>query len=375
MTDARWVARAPGSFMEVNAPLSRRPDTPGPPPSSRRKTRTRVFAALVAAAGLLPGCGGTDKADPAPTADRGTLTEIGIETRRWHIRAPLGPFLRSLGERSLGDSVLPASDRLAWRDAGLRLIDVPVADIDGLESAAPHTDAVRRAWLGQPTAWTPLVSRATPAGDDPGAFGLAGTTTHLLARSWVEPDVRLGPVFRVELAVARTDPAAREPGRPAVVGGLLLSCVLEPERALLVVPADPGEDWTVPEPEAESEAEPGDAADGERDAGAGPEPGDNEGGAGSEPGTGTDRIGIAPLPAPVADEGADGGRSGGGPAMGPEESGPVPQGGRTVGESLLLRPPQLTGDRPRPARRTIFAIVPSWPSSGAGAEAEPARSR
>jgi len=296
---------------------------------------------------------------------------VGIETRLWTIDATLGPFLIDLGAESLYGEGPPAADRAAWREAGLRLIEVPADRIDEFEAIAPHAEAVRRVWLGQPTRWTPIASRDATEAERRSIPGSAGSTLQLLARSWIEPDVRRGPVFRVELALARTFRDGRGVPRPELLDGMLMSHTLEPGRALLLVPANPSEIWAErgpgDEPGRESEQLPEPMPDPM------PDPGD------AGPGGQADELEVAGLRPPPTDAGrsrdpertADGEGSGEGAGDGPgvgQAGGPIAgpvlpayESGLTIGESLLLRPAKLTGAGPVPARRTAVAIVPNWP--------------
>jgi hypothetical protein len=176
------------------------------------------------------------------------------------------------------------------------------------------------------------------------------STLQMLVRSWIEPDVRRGPVFRVELALARVFRDGATDRRPELVRGMLLSHTLEPGRALLLVPASPGEIWADlavgEEPGAPRDPEPGPLPDDERDGG------DGGGEGAGDPG----RAGVAPLRAPPGEVVATDPAESAGPVAPAFEPGP------TVGESLLLRPARLGGWSALPARRTVVAIVPNWPA-------------
>lgn len=312
----------------------------------------------------LAGCAGSDRAPDGRSGEqalgsRPTSPDVGIETRLWTIDATLGPFLIDLGAESLYGEGPPAADRAAWREAGLRLIEVPADRIDEFEAIAPHAEAVRRVWLGQPTRWTPIASRDATEVERRSIPGSAGSTLQLLARSWIEPDVRRGPVFRVELALARTFRDGRGVPRPELLDGMLMSHTLEPGRALLLVPANPSEIWA----ERGPDDEPG------RESEQLPEPMPDP----AEAGTvgQADELEVAGLRPPPTDAGRsrDPERTDGrveGPGNGPIAGPVLPayETGRTIGESLLLRPAQLTGAGPVPARRTAVAIVPNWPVRG-----------
>lgn len=326
------------------------------------------------AVAVLGGCAGTDRGSggesgpPVVQGSRPTSADVGIETRLWTIDATLGPFLIDLGAEALYGEGPPAADRAAWREAGLRLIEVPADRIDEFEAIAPHAEAVRRVWLGQPTRWTPIASRDATEVERRSIPGSAGSTLQLLARSWIEPDVRRGPVFRVELALARTFRDGRGTPRPELMSGMLMSHTLEPGRALLLVPANPTEVWArrgpadepgegaeqLPEPMPEPMPEP------VRD-GAGGRDEELEVAGFRPPSTGTgqnadsEQANESPPDSP-ADSPSDS------PIVGPALS--TYETGLTIGESLLLRPARLTGSGPVPARRTAVAIVPNWPVLG-----------
>jgi len=295
-------------------------------------THRAILAATVVLAGaILPGCRGSGGADgptprPAPAA-----ADLGLEARIWVVDATGAPLMRALAPHALADSRLPAETAARWRESGFRLVDLPADEADRIERALPHADAVRRLALGQPTAWARLasapVSRSAAVVSAAGLRAERSGRYELLTRAWPEPEVRGDRAFRVEVTLAwRPDTG----GDPEVVDRLLVSLTVPAGRALAIVPAGPDEPWITAEP-------------------AGPRPGDPGTPGPAGPDTEAPKSeGVAPLPPPRTETPT------------PVATGPVDAPARTLGEAMLISPPEL-GALPRPARREVFVLVPRWP--------------
>lgn len=289
----------------------------------------RLLLLIPALLAALAGCSGPAPSRPAegtPARPAALSHEIGIEANVWRVVAVGGPTLQSLADYA--EQVAQNSELERWSESGLRLIEIPIELVVTLEAGLPHVDAVRRHWLGQPTRWSRLASAPSPA--PPSDLLSPGPgRVELLTRCWAEPGLRSGQGFRVELAVAWSPASARSASGREQIPDLYLSRHIPVGRALAIVPAAPGEDWSPLEPAPPGEGEPGPDIEREHD------PEDE---------------GVAALPAPA-------------PAPGPDRddpAGPILPSPPSVGERMLMTPAVL-GDRPVPARRDVFVLVPRWP--------------
>ena len=193
---------------------------------------------------------------------------------------------------------------------------------------------------------------------------MAGARTQ---HSRLQPGVRRPPV-RVELALSGV-PLDGTGASAILMDGLLLERRLEPGRALIVVPAAPGEIWQA---NAEGAAPPLRSARNRRlrpgdktgpEPVAGPDPIETSSGSGpdSDSGTPIDPEGgvavLLPPPPPEQDEARDQGEGPEGPLA--EAAGPLPQAAPlSLGESLLITPGRIRSNPPRPAREVLL-IVPA----------------
>lgn len=370
--------------------MSKRPPIARAP---RLRCAGLALCALSAWLGWAGGCGvmGLGGADegPAPHADAGDRSagqpaEIpvvrgagainGIEVRTWTIDPLGGPLARALATQieAEGDT-LPDASTAKWRARGFRVVEIPIELVASLEASLPHVDSVRRLWLGQPTAWTPLATRRLES--DRGLLGARPTPVRasLVVRSWIEPGVRRPPV-RVELALSGV-PLDGTGASAILMDGLLLERRLEPGRALIVVPVAPGEIWHA---HAEGADPPLQAARNRRlrpgdktrpEPVAGPDPIETSSGSGpdsetrspSEPEGGVAVLLPPPPPdlggTPVQGEAPVQGDAPGGLLA--EAAGPFPQAAPlSLGESLLITPGRIRSNPPRPAREVLL-IVPA----------------
>ncbi len=309
--------------------------------------RLAIAIRLGIAAGTLAGCRavGPPPTPPPRPIDGPALPIVrtpdsvnGVEVRSWTID-PLGaPVARALAAYEVGLASpaggLRVADTQPWREQGFRLVEIPVELAAQLEATLPHVDAVRRVWLGQPTRWSDLATRALPS--DGGALGGRPVPVRatLAVRSWIEPGVRRRPI-RLELALTGV-PLDGTDSRPIVLRDLLLTHRLESGVALAIVPAPPDEVWlpgdgALPDPTAPPET-------------AGPDAPDE-----TPARTPHGELGVATLDPPGSTPGA--------PAPEPQ-AGPVLPLPTSLGESMLMDAGRIRSTPPR-ASREVLVIIPS----------------
>ncbi len=169
------------------------------------------------------------------------------------------------------DVPMPAPDRARWRAAGLRVVAVPVADLDRLQSLLRTVGPSQRQWLGERPDWTDAVTGPSFDGEctlrtGERAIVFPAGALRLLLRCWMAPtwdDPAAGPgaVLRVELVPEYRSAEAMHARRPqrlsptgvdeagavgAPLPGLLARLALRDGEACLIVPDAPEADWTVP---------------------------------------------------------------------------------------------------------------------------------
>lgn len=183
----------------------------------------------------------------------------GLELRWWVVADQGDAVARALAPYLAQPSPIDADLSEEWREHGLRLVRVPLADVPGLRRAMPVLGRVDRQWLGQIPRWTELLQ-----GDRIGAstgllvggtrIALPDGRMRLLARAWTAPTAS-GPRLRVDLTVqhapvAPTRGALGDIGRIAPEEGgdifenLTVNAAFEPGYAYLIVPEDPARVWT-----------------------------------------------------------------------------------------------------------------------------------
>ncbi len=238
---------------------------------------TSVLGWGVIALGLI-GCA----SDPAPVAldqrdAAGSPAVIGslngLEVRWWVAAGRDGEIGSILRRYESTPVPIDPAMRASWRGNGLRILGVPLDELDGLRDELRMAASVQRQWLGQVPFWTELVSGARhPVGQvialDTERVGLSPGKLRLLTRAWTAsvsgpagPESRL----RVELVPqnhesrSRTDPETmlglRAPASNPIEQGLtferlMVSAEASQGVALMIVPEGPGVDWSVLEPES-----------------------------------------------------------------------------------------------------------------------------
>lgn len=194
-----------------------------------------------------------------------------VRTGKLELEKVLAPYL---------DRPIPLSpqelDR--WKASGLRLVAVPVADLDKIQSAIPLVGQVQRQWLGELSAWTDIIDGPTQADSsslsvDDGVVHLEPGRLRLLARCWTVPVPGESgdpmPAFRLEL-VPQHEPTRTEQQRLLAAAGLgtpsdaegtifrtlAVGITTTQPDAYLIVPDRPVADWRAA-PAAAATDEPG----------------------------------------------------------------------------------------------------------------------
>lgn len=162
------------------------------------------------------------------------------------------------------------ADRAAWRALGLRVVAVPVSQVDALIAASRPITPVQRQRFGLLAWWTPVVRGPALPGSVPGPdarlIKTDGGRARLIARTWTEPDLSTGTlrdVVRADLAIqveSRSRPLpdiTQIESRPAitdaglVIESSLTSFTADGRTAIVIVAEEPGVDYaSLPEPVA-----------------------------------------------------------------------------------------------------------------------------
>lgn len=175
----------------------------------------------------------------------------------------LRPFVGEGVEHSV-----EASTREAWAAWGLRLIEVPVDQLDATLARMRVVRPISNQWLGEFGAWRAIIrsgengSTRVRVGDS--LRQIEAGRPRLIARSWSEPmlvEDGVRQVLRLDLGVqieAKGDsqflllPDQRErtlDDQGQVIDELLSSITLRGDRALVIVGDEPGADWSgIPDP-------------------------------------------------------------------------------------------------------------------------------
>lgn len=243
---------------------------------------------------------------------------------------------------------MPEADRAAWRALGLRVVAVPVGELEALLAASRPITPVQRQRFGLLAWWTPVVrGPALPAsvpGPDGRPMPTDGGRARLIARTWTEPDLSTGilrDVVRTDLAVqieSRSRPLpdiTRVEARPAItdagviVEPSLTSLTADGRMAIVIVAEDPGVDYAGL-PEVVTRPDPLTAGS-------------------NGPATGEGSVPVTESPStPAAFSDATGGGG----------LGPTPPRERTLGERMLSSPGVApSGGRPAQGPRKVFVVL------------------
>lgn len=198
----------------------------------KRRSVNRAQAALlacVAAAGLV-GCGrgahvsATEPPLPAqapidPIINTAAFGEQnGLEIRWWAMRDDPELIRRALAPYLHQPAPTDPETVERLRQAGLRLVAVPMADLLGLRARMPIVGRIERRWIGQAPRWIECVPgpRFSPGktvriGQE--RLTLRPGALRLLTRAWTEPQ-HDGATLRIDLAMQHVEARHLDPHVP-----------------------------------------------------------------------------------------------------------------------------------------------------------------
>lgn len=329
----------------------------------------------------------------------------GLELQWWVVRGDLHdlaefpalqPFRAAPATLQRTEDDVSPSD--LWQTHGLRVFTVDLADLPELERRLGITDGastsglgIQRQWLGQVTAWTPLVEGPSRGRigiwTESGPFALPAGQLRLLGRAWTEPVPQeaaslTGPAsgLRVELVPQHAESLPEDPfglstAREPTEEGLLfrrlaLTAQLDGRRALVIVPERPDAVWGESQPAPPAPVEVGEPQSPTRAPPLGhivrdperarsiPEPLDEQPETES---TGPDVA--ANVPARINDD-----QTGPGPAPEPFRgearivaAGPAGPRLPTLGEAMLMSSRQASPEGPKRTTRAVVVLIPRLP--------------
>jgi len=242
------------------------------------KPRPAICALLLGA--LLAGCAAQNPRAGvnAPSTPLGAdlFTSVlpaqraGLEVQWWSVVDADDALGRALAPYTENESPLADRVRVRWRINGLRMVVVPLEDLNAVLSSLSITDKVNRLWLGQTTTWTVAAPGAPWEGERSLLIGgetirMGAGQLRLLTRAWVSP-TESAPTLRTDVALQYIDRLnqnpARSPLEPATLPtpeeeGLIFRTLtapmeLDPGYAYCIVAEDPDVDWAELLPEDES---------------------------------------------------------------------------------------------------------------------------
>ncbi|MDQ7013868.1 MAG: hypothetical protein Q9O74_08240 [Planctomycetota bacterium] len=256
-------------------------------------TTARLALALCAAC-ALSGCGpgsssGATTVKPGATESEIDLSPVvrgadaGLEARLWAVQARPGLLAAVLGE--FGPPTGADARQVArWQQNGMRVVEVPLDQLDWVHAQLPTIGTRNREWLGMLPEWVEVVSGTTLAGErairlDSGEVRLGPGRLRMMARCWAMPDVGratehvakpdagvgVGTLLRIELMPELRMPrqahdeslgllfedavSSGEPGAQGIAfDRLVLSWQAAGTHALVIVAERTDADWSEPVP-------------------------------------------------------------------------------------------------------------------------------
>lgn len=230
---------------------------------------------LLAAAAWLGGCQTAPTPIEASAASR--PEPAGMEVSWWIVDdAPASPTSTPIREllAPFASRSVPVDWRTleAWRGCGLRVVTVPLAELDGLRGALHFVGPLQNQWLGEAVrpveiARGPDITRPTTLTLDNGDIVLSDGDLRLMLRCWAGPSrvtpesgpganipaaLQLELVPRHEPAEARSEfhgLALDAPRTPLVFSRLTLEAALLGDEAIVLIAERPDVDWSRPAPE------------------------------------------------------------------------------------------------------------------------------
>jgi len=192
-----------------------------------------------------------------------SITQRGLELRVLTVDDSEDRVARMLARYQQDLGPLNAEDRKRWNSWGLRLIAVPVVELDALLGSQDLTQAIQVRWMGEFPQWRPVI-RTGKIRNDSVRVEDSGSTSYrslagrprLLARVWTSPKVSQAGVearLNLDLAVQMTQeqksnqwgevklPTAIDEGE--LINDLKISPILDSSTALVLVGEDPLITW------------------------------------------------------------------------------------------------------------------------------------
>lgn len=243
------------------------------PPPKPAAALCALMALLFAA--LAAGCAGDGRdaqrramsyAEPAVVG-----AEAGLEVQVWIVEDDALGFAYALADHEQRARGVPDGVASVWRANGIRIVPVPLNELDSLRATFRRAGLSERRWHGLAGQWTPVVEGPRLGGRtalalDSGILSLNRGRLRLLGRCWLAPDLQQEPeheddpfvraVMRIELLPQHAEQRRRSEldavlnpdQRPPEDEGLLFRRFLAelPARkgqAYLLVPEDPRTDW------------------------------------------------------------------------------------------------------------------------------------
>ncbi|MFM9997227.1 MAG: hypothetical protein ACKVU4_15670 [Phycisphaerales bacterium] len=204
-----------------------------------------------------------DESGPPGPPDPGTEVKpppprVEIVDLKYDVAEVLAPYI----ERPVP---MAAEERARWFAAGLRVVSVPLADLDRVQAHLRTAGPVQRQWLGEKPDWFdavsgPAFSRQRQVEAPFGPATLEPGNLRLMLRCWLTPDwsgseassgpgaalrVELTPEHRPHAAAPASLRAAGDP-RDTLMPHLAAHLLMRHEEALLIIPESPDVEWFGP---------------------------------------------------------------------------------------------------------------------------------